>query len=354
MTPDPSPSPPVSDPLSEDSAVSAPRRMRGTIWLLIAIALVVALGLGWRAWSQRGPAATPGDAAVDLSPEALDARLLQAEAAVTSMRRANESITQRLTDTSARTGLLRDEVLGVSQRAALIEDSVRELSNTRSEGVAALRMDEAELLLTMAQERLVLANDLPGAIRATELADGVLAALRDPALLNLRQTLAQELSALRAMPKNPQAIAAGELDALEAVLPQISAAGPAARQAGSQAQAAQGSGLARLLDALVQIRPSGEQDLLSPADRSAGEAALSLEIALARTALDRRDQAAFRLSLKRMDSWLRRLYADGPLLRERRERLKKLAALPLATQLPVAGTTLEQLRALQRSRQSAP
>jgi len=333
-----------------DSPDTVPRQ-RGIVWLLLALALAAAALLAWKLW----PGATAdasADAPVDLSPEALDARLLQAESAITSVRRVQESTNQRLTDTSARTGLLRDEVLGVTQRAALIEDSVRELSSTRNEGVAALRMDEAELLLTMAAERLQLANDTAGAIRATELADSVLSALRDPALLNLRQTLAQELAALRAMPKDPRALAAGELDALEALLPQISAAGPA--HSDGTGSAARGSGLSRLLDALVQIRPAGEQDLLSPADRSAGQAALSLEIALARTALDRGDQAAFRASLVRIDSWLRRLYADGPLLRERRARLKKIAVLPLATDLPVAGSTLAQLRLLQRNRQAAP
>lgn len=332
-----------------DPTPAAPRRRR-VVWWLLAAVLVIAAALAWKLWPGGNAAAT--SESVDLSPEALDERLLQTESAITSVRRAQESTNQRLTDTSARTGLLRDEVLGISQRAALVEDSVRELTSTRSDGVAALRMDEAELLLTMAAERLQLADDVPGAIRATELADSVLSALRDPALLNLRQTLAQELAALRAMPKNPRAVAAGELDALEAVLPRISSAGPAR---GNDAPAStNGSGLARLLDALVQVRPSGEQDLLSPADRSAGQAALSLEIALARTALDRDDQAAFRASLTRMDSWLRRLYADGPLLRERRERLKKLALLPLSIDLPVAGTTLAQLRTLQRSRRAAP
>lgn len=332
-----------------DSTFPTPRR-HVVAWTLLAVAVVAVVLLAWRAWPDDAADAVT-DEAVDLSPEALDARLLQAESAITSVRRLQDSTNQRLADTSARTGLLRDEVLGVSQRAALIEDSVRDLSSTRSEGIAALRMDEAELLLTMAAERLRLANDTAGAIRATELADGVLSSLHDPALLNLRQTLAQELAALRALPKDPRAVAAGELDALEALLPQISAAGPA--QA-SDATTTRGSGLSRLLDALVQIRPAGEQDLLSSADRNAGQAALSLEIALARTALDRGDQAAFRAALVRTDSWLRRLYADGPLLRDRRARLKKLAALPLATDLPVAGSTLAQLRTLQRSQRTAP
>lgn len=210
----------MSDNDTEFPSPTPPHRR--VVWWLLAAVVVIAAALAWKLWPASGADPDAASETVDLSPEALDARLLQTESAISSVRRAQESANQRLTDTSARTGLLRDEVLGISQRAALVEDSVRELASTRSDGVAALRMDEAELLLTMAAERLQLAHDVPGAIRATELADGVLSALRDPALLNLRQTLAQELAALRAMPKDPRALAAGELDALEAVLPRIS------------------------------------------------------------------------------------------------------------------------------------
>jgi uroporphyrin-3 C-methyltransferase len=241
-------------------------------------------------------------------------------------------------------------MLGVGQSAALLEDSVHELSSSKRDAAQSLRLDEAELLLTMAAERLQLAGDMNGAIRATALADGVLSSLRDPALLNLRQTLAQELAAMRALPKDPRANAAGELDALEAMLPQLAAAGPARRDS----EQPSGSGLQRLLNALVQIRPSGEQDLLSAADRGAGEAALSLEIALARTALERRDAAAFRACLRRMDSWLRRLYADGRELRRSRALVRQLATQPLVIELPIAGSTLQQLRELQRNHGAAP
>lgn len=322
-------------------------RWIATLWLLLALAVSIAAALAWKVFSEP----SVSDDSIDVSAEALDARLLQVEAATASSHRSQGALNQRLSDVSARTGLLRDEILGVTQRAALLEDSVRELSGNRRGATMALRLDEAELLLTIAQERLRLANDLAGALRATELADGVLTALRDPALIDVRQTLAQELNALRALPEDPQAVAAGELDALEAVLPQLMAGGPARPAVKALPR---GSGFERLLDALVQVRPSGDQDLLSPADRSAGEAALSLEIALARTALERRDQARFQQSLQRMDSWLRRLYADGPLLRERRGRLKTLGVLPLAYRLPFIGATLEQLRALQHDRGASP
>jgi uroporphyrin-3 C-methyltransferase len=336
------------DALPNPPVAASPARPR-TSWpwfalLVIGVAVLVAM------WVRRPqPATRP--VAVDLSPEALDSRLLQAETGLTGLRRGQENLGQRVSDDRARTDLLRDEVLGVGQRAALLEDSVRELTDTRRDAAASLRLDEAELLLTFAAERLQLAGDVVGAVRATELADGVLAGLSDPALLNLRQSLAQELAALRALPPDPARAAAGELDALETVLPRLRASGPAepARAPG----AASASGFQRLLDALVQVRPSGEQDLISPADRSAGEAALYLEIALARTALERRDEAAFRHALARAESWLRRLYADGPLLRQRITRLKRLEKQPLQLSLPTAGSTLAELRQMQRQRRRA-
>ncbi len=339
----------MSEPVSDPAPASSPRRLPGALWFLLAIALLLAALVAWKAWSTRGVAT---EAAVDLRPEALDARLLQVEAGLTTLRRGQDSLNQKLADTRARTGLLRDEVLAATQRLSLLEDSVREASSSRRDGVAALRLDEIELLLTMAQQRLQLTGDLPGAVRATELAEGVLSSQHDPALLDLRQTLAQELSALRAMPKNPAAFAAGELDALEAVLPKLALGATVGGNAPSASGS--GSGLQRLLDSLVQVRPTGAQDLLSPADRQAGEAALSLDLALARTALASADERAFRSSLTRIDGWLQRIYQDGPLLRERRQHLRTLRTLPLSYELPIAGSTLQQLQDLQRSRQGRP
>jgi uroporphyrin-3 C-methyltransferase len=333
------------DALPAPPVAAAPVRPRGSWPWLALLVLGVLTVAGWWYWNVRN---RPVADAVDLSPEALDSRLLATETGLGGVRRTQEALVQRLADNRARTDLLRDEVLGVSQRAGLLEDSVRELSDTRQDAAAALRLDEAELLLTIASERLRLGRDLAGAVHATELADGVLSALNDPALLNLRQSLAQELAALRALGPDPASEAAGRLDALEAALPQLAAAGPA-RPARTNADPRAG-GFERLLDALVQVRPSGEQDLLSPTDRGAGEAALHLELALARTALERRDETAFRASLVRLDSWLRRLYADGALRRAQQAQVARLRAQPLARTLPIAGSTLVELRSLRQRR----
>jgi uroporphyrin-3 C-methyltransferase len=320
--------------------------------VLLAIAALLAGLFAWKTWTRaHSPAAgqAPASAEADLSAEALDARLLQVESAQETARRTATAQEQRLVDTRARTGLLRDEVLALTQRAALLEDSVREAGTGGRDGVAALRLDEAELLLTIAQQRLQLAGDRDGAIRASELAAGVLATQGDPGLIDLRQTLDQELAALRALPPAPRVSASGELDALEAVLPRLG--GQDALGAGRAADAPS-VGWRRLLDSLVQVRRSGSQDLLSPADRQAGGAALSLEISLARSALANADETGFRRALARIDGWLLRLYPDGPLLRERRARLARLRTLELRYELPIAGAALKQLQALQHERRA--
>ena len=180
--------------IPEPAAEVAPRASQHALPWLLLILVVAAVSLWlWKPWLRP---TTHAAIAVDLSPEALDGRLLKAEQGLNRLSREKDSLQQRLTDTGARTGLLRDEMLGLGQRAALLEDSVRELATAKRGGEQALRLDEAELLLTIAAERWQLAGDLKGSIRATALADGVLSTLKDPELLDLRQTLAQELAAL--------------------------------------------------------------------------------------------------------------------------------------------------------------
>ena len=338
--------------MTEPAATPLPprRRLPGAAWVLLAIAALLAGLFGWKTWTQS--AARGAAPAVDLSAEALDERLIAVEAAQENSRRTQVAQEQRLVDTRARTGLLRDEVLALTQRASLLEDSVREAAQGSRDGVAALRLDEVELLLVIAQQRLQLSGDLAGAIRASELADGVLSTQRDAELVDLRQTLAQELAALRALPASPRVTAAGGLDALERTLPRLrggDALGVGRAEAPGDDQALQ-----RLLSSLVQVRHTGGQDLLSPADRGAAETALALDIGLARSALASGDDANFRRALARIDGWLHRLYADGPLLRAQRAQLATLGKLELGYSMPLAGATLRQLQDLRKSRRAPP
>lgn len=315
------------------------------VFVLLLIAAIVALAL-WKPWEKP---ATSSDT-VDLSPEALDARLLSTEQQLQRALRLQQSLEKKLADAQSRTGLLRDEVLGVNQRAAILEENVREMAKEQNDSKQSVQLEALELLLILADARIRVDGDLQGALRAMRLANEVASDMRDPQMINMRQSLLQEMQALSST-TDRKPVAAGELDALEATLPQLSARLPGQTDVSSKPDR---NGFQRLLDAMVQVRSADEQSLLGANDRSAAEAALMLEIALARSALNQRDNTGFQASLRRIDGWLKRLYADGPVLRERREKLAMLAKQDIRLNVPTAGSSLQLLRSMSIQREQTP
>ena len=332
----------VKDDAMTETPVPAAKSHSRTGVVLLASVLIVAIAVfAWiRLRVDSGEALMPADAA---SPQALDQRLLVAEQHLARLEQERAALQQRLAESANRTNLLRDEVLGVSERAALIEDSVQQLSRSDRSAMDSLRLNEAELLLIIARERWQLSGDLAGTLQATELAAAAINGLKDPQWLTLRQTVTREVAAYRAIEADPRAIARGELDALEALLPQL----PAANGNGADT-APEPYGFERLLNALIRIQPTGQQTLIAPAERQAAQTALALEIANARTALQLRQSTEFKNSVRRIDQWLLRLYADGKALQERRQRLQQAADAPLGIALPEAGSTLSELQRLKQ------
>lgn len=323
----------------------APRRRGGGLRLLLMLVVLAALVLGgwkvWDWWQTRRTDDGPSE------PE-LAIRLDGIEQRMNRLRTGHQSLEQRLWAATATNRVMREELLGMGQRASLLEETIARYGDQRERGETALRLDEAELVLSQAQQRLVLAHDSQGALRAYALAEGLLAAVNEPVYINLRQSLAQELAALRALPPDARAAAAGELDALDALLATLPA-----DDIDASATLAKASTLDRLFSPFVQLRRSDERRL-APPERANAFAALQVEITLARAALERRDQIGFRQALVRIDGWLARLYGDHAALRTPRARLHTLSETPLAPELPTLGSTLAQLRALRASTGAPP
>ncbi len=164
---------------------------RAFLWLLALVLLGLAAWRGWAWWQQRH-----GDAD---RMAALEQRVTALEQRNEALRRDLRAQAQRIADAAGTNRVLRDEVLALSQRGALIEENVAKLADSTRHAPQSLRLDEVELLLSQAQQRLSLAGDLEGARRAYALADGALRGVDDPRLLNLRQTLAQERETLDAL-----------------------------------------------------------------------------------------------------------------------------------------------------------
>ncbi|MBJ6982064.1 uroporphyrinogen-III C-methyltransferase [Luteimonas sp. MC1572] len=309
-----------------------PHRTSALAWLLLLLVLPVAAWLGWQAW-QAQSAERLAAAAAELQ------RLTALEERMAAVRRNQQAQGKRLQQAETTNRVLRDELLGVSQRAALLEESVQRLAGPVEGGAQALRLDDIELLLAQGQQRLLLAADLDGARRAYALAARLLDAVTDPGFLDIRQVLVQERTALDALGDDPRVVALARLDVFAAQLDALPLQAPPRDPAGTG-----DTWWERLAHRVVDVRRSDARQAVAPAERAAGIATLRLELALARTAAERRDAGGWRAALARAEAWLPRLWPDSPTLQARMGDLRALGALPLAVALPTLGSTLQQLR----------
>ena len=318
------------------------RRSRLSAWLLFLLAvilLVTAAGwYGWQWWQAR-QAAVDADAAMQL--DALGER-------VAALRRDQRAQAQRLQQADATNRVLRDELLGLGERSAIIEDSFARFADPDRHGAQALRLDETELLLSLGQQRLLVAGDLKGARRAYALAAGALAGVDDPAYLSLRQSLGQERAALEAIEVEPRAQAQARLAAFAAT---VASAVPAPRR--PDADPTRQPWWRRAFAAIVDVQPTDRAVAVQPADIAAARAGLQLELSLARAAAERRDVDGYRAALARADAWLVRLLRPSDARERQRRQLRGIAALPLSLALPTLGTTLRQLRETRTTRRES-
>jgi uroporphyrin-3 C-methyltransferase len=317
--------------------VSPPSSSRPLRWIVPIAALAVLVGAGawgWTQWQAR-------QAQEQLRMENAQLQVQGLLDSVEALRRDQRSTSQRVQDAAATNRVLRDEMLGLSQRSALLEDNLAKLADSTRHGAQALQLEETELLLSQAAQRLAYADDVDGAKRLYALAAGTLADVQGNEYLNLRQALMQERNAVDALGPGARVATGRQLAAFAKALEQV----PEQVDAGAGLQAG-APWWHQMLAPFVTITPTRTQGPLTDAERVAGWDALQLELTLARAAVERGDQAGFTQAVDRVALWLPRLWPDSPALRERRAELQQLRMRVLQPALPELGSTLQQLRSM--------
>jgi len=302
----------------------------------LAVLLVIGAGVawGWTRWQ--------AEQARELQRQADTGLQLQGLVdSVEALRRDQRSTSQRVQDAAATNRVLRDEMLGLSQRSALLEDNLAKLADSTRHGAQALQLEETELLLGQAAQRLAYADDVEGAKRLYALAASTLADVPGNDYLNVRQALMQERNAVDALGPGVRVSTAAQLAAFSKALERLP----------QQVDAVPGAEAAtpwwhQVLAPFVTITPTHTQGPLTDAERVTGWDALQLELTLARAAVERGDQPGFTHAVDRVALWLPRLWPDSPALRERRAELQQLRMRVLQPALPELGSTLQQLRSM--------
>lgn len=338
-TPDPAtPVPPPAAPAADAPAAQpAPRSRIAPLALAVALA---ATGLGATAWWHaaslgRGNSAAATDLAM------IKTELEGLRRSTDLDRRDREQLRSRLADAENVNKSLREELLGVTERARVLEDAIANLAEKRLSGHDSLLLDEAELVLLLAQERFELFNDSAAAERAYRVADSALAAVEDPAFATVRETLGVELRELAALRQAAPGTGVAELERLRQ---QLSSFEPAPGSATSAA--ANESRLGRVLGQFVRISRVGEAG--SPVgDPVLQRGLIGLDLRAAELALLERNDAALHAALARARSQIEAAF-DGstPVVRAALETLARLGAAAPPAPRPELGATLKELRNL--------
>lgn len=335
---------PVSEPATRPMPSAPVIVHRGaTLAMLIALAALVlgALAL-WRAIEiQRGQ----GQAEAALRNETAT-RLDELARGGEQRKHDLDALRARLADTDSVNKSVREELLALGERSRHLEDAVANLAEQRLTGRDALALNEAEFLLQLGQERLGLFYDAQAALAAYKLADSALAAAEDPVFASVRQTISAEMQALEAAkPLETRAT----IDALERIRTSLATL-PSKSDANAAQTTKPASRFAALVQQFVRVR-SDTGDLPGSRDLELARSLAAIDLRSAEAALIARDPAAYVSALKRArESIAIGFDANAAAVTNDLAEIDRLAAAPLAPNLPELGSALRELRNLRATR----
>jgi uroporphyrin-3 C-methyltransferase len=212
---------------------------------------------------------------------------------------------------------------------------------------------EALYLVELAQRRLNFDRDVPTAIAALESADMRLAALRDVSLTAIRERIARDLQALRAIPDPDIGGIAARLAAFESQIEALPLRGVVVGQRVTPGMStADQSIFARAADAFktmfrrlfaVHRLDGGNAQIVTLDEQSLRRQHLLLLAHDARHAVLRSDAVAYRESLAAMQTWMEQYFDDSVGITLAKQELAALASVEIAPALPDVSATARML-----------
>ncbi|GAC1629531.1 MAG: hypothetical protein NVS9B10_20830 [Nevskia sp.] len=342
-----------------DYEVPAPPKPRrsslGAILFLLFVAIATALAYGgWRVWQARAQTEDTV-AAQDTLLRRLSRQLGDTQAELQQLRERQGDILE----TTKRTV---DDVAALQGRAADAEATVARINAALQGGRGRAQLVAVEQLLLIANERAQLAHDPRGALEALTLAQERLGALAEPKLFEIREALAKERTAVRALPQVDLEASALSLSAMIQKAPELPQRSRAPHQLNtvdrepSREVRSDGGGwfargwanLREVVGAVFVVRRTDKPvDRLLPMEQEGlvGQLLL-LKLETARAALLSGNTAALRGAVNDASIFLADYYRpDDPGVLGLRAELDRLRTLELSPKLPDLSRSLGLLRA---------
>jgi uroporphyrin-3 C-methyltransferase len=275
------------------------------------------------------------------------------------------TLTTRLETSNA---ALRSELRGLQElpaQLAVLGRGVEELRARTEAPQRAWARAEALYLLDLAERQLYLDRDIGTAIAAMEAADARLASFNDPAMAEVRRLLAQDLSALRAVPLPDLPALLARIAVLEDAVPTLPVLGvPVTQGSGTGAEPAPTGVIRRALHRIAEalgslvtlkrVDPSSVR-LVTQEEQSLRRQHLELLIFAARVAAMQPDGSAYAKSLEAAGDWITRFFdTSSPAVASARAEIESLRSANVEPARPAIGAAARQLQQVMNAGTAAP
>ncbi|MGH8278049.1 MAG: uroporphyrinogen-III C-methyltransferase [Gammaproteobacteria bacterium] len=335
----------------------ARRPARWPAWLALVLALV-ALGLAIAGWVSTSRAGQRRDQALAAEVQALNQRYATLASSAAS-RRELENDSQNT----------RQNLKAFSDRLDSLEATLTNLRRRSERGRDAWIKAEAATLLLAANDQVQLNSDPQLALKALGAADARLKLLSDPQLVPVRQAIAKEQAALRAVPEADITGMAATLSGLANSVDafplkrnppvQYTPAPQAASRESTRHTLWQrlGIGIERVARDIFTVRHRNAPvvPLLAPSQEYFLRQNLALRLAQARAALLERNSPAFDASVELTSRWLNTYFdSSNNAVSAALAELAQMRQQDIAPPLPDISASLTLLRKLEPPAGNAP
>ena len=245
-------------------------------------------------------------------------------------------------------------------RLAAAESAVTGMTTRELDAGGDLDIAEVDYLLRLANERLKLFSDPAAADQALEVADMHLAALDNPMYLGVRQDIAAARRDLASVNIPDYMEITGQLDSIQVEIASLPFRGAAPVATDSEQPAGDGwwDKVKGVFSNLVTVRRSTDEEnkRISLQDKDFIRQRVWLQLEIAHLSLMRRDQEAFRISLKRVQESLSTWFdSSDSKYQDVTQGIDELIALEVQVEVPDITQPWSTLRLLRANQiRSAP
>ncbi len=301
-----------------------------------------------------------------------DNRIDRVRRQVVELRASQDRLSSQLTTLGTRTETsqraLRAELRSLHElpaQIAVLGRGVEELRARTEAPQRAWARAEAMYLLDLAERQLNLDHDVRTAIAAMEAADARLASFNDPATTEVRRLLAQDLTALRAVPLPNLGATLARIATLEDAVPTLAVLGvpvtrgpsadrkPEPKGSFRRAMRRIGEALSSLVT-LKRVDPSTSR-LVTQQEQSLRRQHLELLLFAARVAAMQPDGVAYAQSLAAAETWLTQFFDTSSTgVAAALAEIQALRSINVEPAQPKIGAAARQLQRLMVPDSSAP